>query len=64
MTIAEAQEKVASTAISQIGYHEKASNSGLYGNTNNGSSNWNKYAYEIDSKWPGYFNGSKNGYEW
>ncbi len=64
MTIAEAQEKVASTAISQIGYHEKATNSGLYGNTNNGSSNWNKYAYEIDTKWPGYFNGSKNGYEW
>ena len=64
MTIAEAQEKVASTAISQIGYHEKASNSGLYGSGNNGSGNWNKYAYEIDHNYPGYFNGSKNGYEW
>lgn len=64
MTIAEAQEKVASTAISQIGYHEKASNSGLYGDGNNGSGNWNKYAYEIDHNYPGYFNGSKNGYEW
>lgn len=59
-----AQEKVASTAISQIGYHEKASNSGLYGSVNNGSGNWNKYAYEIDHNYPGYFNGSKNGYEW
>lgn len=64
MTVAEAQEKVASTAISQIGYHEKASNSGLYGSGNNGSGNWNKYAYEIDHNYPGYFNGSKNGYEW
>lgn len=64
MTIAEAQEKVTSTAISQIGYHEKASNSGLYGSGNNGSGNWNKYAYEIDRNYPGYFNGSKNGYEW
>lgn len=64
MTVAEAQEKVASTAISQIGYHEKASNSGLYGDGNNGSGNWNKYAYEIDHNYPGYFNGSKNGYEW
>lgn len=64
MTAAEAQEKVASTAISQIGYHEKASNSGLYGSGNNGSGNWNKYAYEIDHNYPGYFNGSKNGYEW
>lgn len=64
MTVAEAQEKVAITAISQIGYHEKASNSGLYGSGNNGSGNWNKYAYEIDHNYPGYFNGSKNGYEW
>lgn len=64
MTVAEAQEMVASTAISQIGYHEKASNSGLYGSGNNGSGNWNKYAYEIDHNYPGYFNGSKNGYEW
>lgn len=64
MTAAEAQEKVASTAISQIGYHEKASNSGLYGDGNNGSGNWNKFAFEIDTKFPGYFNGSKNGYEW
>lgn len=64
MTAAEAQEKVASTAISQIGYHEKASNSGLYTSGNNGSGNWNKFAFEIDTKFPGYFNGSKNGYEW
>lgn len=65
MTIAEAQEKVASTAISQIGYHEKASNSNLDSFTgNSGSANWNKYAADIDKNYPGYFNGSKNGYEW
>lgn len=59
-----AVDKVVDLAISQIGYHEKASNSGLYGDGNNGSGNWNKYAYEIDHNYPGYFNGSKNGYEW
>lgn len=65
MTVAEAQEKVASTAISQIGYHEKASNSNLDSFTgNSGSANWNKYAADIDKNYPGYFNGSKNGYEW
>lgn len=59
-----AADKVVSLAISQIGYHEKASNSGLYTNSNNGSGNWNKFAYEIDQNYKGYFNGSKNGYEW
>lgn len=59
-----AVDKVVSLAISQIGYHEKASNSGLYSSGNNGSGNWNKYAYEIDRNYPGYFNGGKNGYEW
>ena len=59
-----AVDKVVSLAISQIGYHEKATNSGLYSSGNNGSANWNKYAYEIDKDYPGYFNGSKNGYEW
>lgn len=58
------KDQIIATAIAQIGYHEKASNSGLYTDGNNGSGNWNKFAYEIDTKWPGYFNGSKNGYEW
>ena len=59
-----AVDKVVALAISQIGYHEKANNSGLYTSGNNGSGNFNKYAYEIDHNYPGYFNGSKNGYEW
>ena len=60
-----AVDKVVAMAVSQIGYHEKASNSNLYSfSGNSGSGNWNKYAYEIDKNYPGYFNGGKNGYEW
>lgn len=65
MTVAEAKAKVVNWANSQVGYHEKASNSNLDSFTgNSGSANWNKYAADIDKNYPGYFNGSKNGYEW
>lgn len=58
-------QKVIDVALSQVGYHEKASNSQLddkYANA--GSNNWNKYARDIDEKYPDWYNGKKNGYDW
>ena len=58
-------EAVIKVAESQIGYHEKATNSQLddfYANS--GSNNWNKYARDIDEKYPDFYNGKKNGYDW
>lgn len=58
-------EAVIKVAESQIGYHEKASNSQLDDKTaNSGSNNWNKYARDIDEKYPDFYNGKKNGYDW
>lgn len=60
-----AQEKVVALAKGEVGYLEKATNSQLYDKTANaGRNNWTKYAYEIATKWPDFFNGNKNGYEW
>lgn len=64
MTITEAKNKVVNWALNQVGYHEKASNSGLYTNSNNGSANYNKYADIIDKQFPTYFNFPKQSYEW
>lgn len=65
MTVQEAKNKVTSWALSQVGYHEKASNSNLDSFTgNSGSANWNKYAADIDKNYPGYFNSNKNSFEW
>jgi hypothetical protein len=53
------------TAESQVGYHEKASNANLDSNTaNSGSNNYTKYARDIYSKYPTFYNGNKNGYAW
>lgn len=58
-------QKVIDVALSQVGYHEKASNSQLDDkNANAGSNNWNKYARDIDEKYPDFYNGKKNGYDW
>ncbi len=58
-------QKVIDVALSQVGYHEKASNSQLDDkNANAGSNNWNKYARDIDEKYPDWYNGKKNGYDW
>lgn len=58
-------EAVIKVAESQIGYHEKASNSQLDDFTaNSGSNNWNKYARDFDEKHPDFYNGKKNGYDW
>ena len=57
------QEKLLSTAISQIGYLEKKSNAQLDDFTaNSGSGNFNKFAAELDTT--DIFNGKKNGYDW
>ena len=58
-------EAVIKVAESQIGYHEKASNSQLDDFTaNSGNNNWNKYARDIDENYPDWYNGKKNGYDW
>ncbi len=55
--------KLIAIAVSQIGYHEKASNSSLDDKTaNSGSGNWTKYARDLAAA--GYYNGNKNGYAW
>lgn len=64
MTVQQAIEKVLDLARSEIGYHEKASNSQLDDPTaNSGGANWTKYAAFIDSS-PDFYNGKKNGYAW
>lgn len=52
MTIKQAIQKVIDLAVSQIGYTEPHGD------------NHNKYAAEIDTRWKGWFNGSKDGYDW
>ena len=64
MTVDEAKKKVLDLARSEIGYHEKASNSQLNDKTaNSGGNNWTKYAEYLDS-FAGFYNGPKNGYAW
>ena len=58
-------QKVLNVAFAEVGYLEKKSNSDLYNKTANaGSNNYNKYAYEMDTKYPDFYNGKKNGYAW
>lgn len=57
-------QKVIDVALSQVGYHEKASNAELDDfNANSGDGNWNKYSRDLDSL-SGFYNGRKNGYAW
>lgn len=54
-------------AKSEVGYLEKkdANVKYIYDKTKNaGSNNYNKYAYDLDTKYPNYMNGKKNGYSW
>ena len=61
----EAVAKLVDCAMSQVGYLEKRSNAQLDDKTANvGSNNWNKYARDIDNKYPNFYNGKKNGYSW
>lgn len=57
--------KVIGIAMAEVGYLEKATNADLYSKTGNaGCNNYTKYAYEIDTKYPNFYNGKKNGYAW
>lgn len=57
--------KVIETALKEIGYLEKKTNSQLYDKTANaGYNNYNKYANDFDTKYPNFYNGKKNGYAW
>ena len=61
----EAIAKLVACAKNQVGYLEKRSNAYLDDKTANaGSNNWNKYARDIDNKYPNFYNGKKNGYSW
>ena len=61
----EAIAKLVACAKSQVGYLEKRSNAYLDDKTANvGRNNWNKYARDIDNKYPNFYNGKKNGYSW
>ena len=56
-------DKVIKIAETEVGYLEKKSNSNLYNKTANaGYNNYNKYAYEFDTKYPKFYHGKKNGY--
>lgn len=65
MTANEAIAKLIACAKSEVGYLEKRSNSQLNDpKANAGSNNWNKYAAFIDSTYPNFYNGKKNGFAW
>ena len=58
-------DSVIAVAENEVGYLEKASNYDLYSKTGNaGTKNFTKYAYDIDTKYPNFYNGKKNGYDW
>lgn len=57
-------DQVLNLARAEVGYHEKANNSGLDSpNGNNGSGNFTKYARDLDAI-PSFYNGKKNGFAW
>lgn len=65
MTANEAINRLVACAKAQVGYLEKRSNAQLDdAKANAGTKNWNKYARDIDSKFPEFYNGKKNGYAW
>lgn len=52
-------------ALAEVGYCEKETKANLeHPTTNAGSKNWNKYADFIDTEYPDFYNGKKNGYDW
>ena len=58
-------ETVVALARQEKGYIEKATNSNLDSKTANaGTNNYTKYAAYIDTNYPQFYNGKKNGYEW
>lgn len=65
MTVDQAIERLIACAKAEVGYREKRSNSQLDDKTANaGNKDWNKYARDIDEKYPNFYNGKKNGFSW
>lgn len=57
--------KVIKVAENEVDYLEKKSNSQLDSKTANaGYNNYNKFASDFDTKYPDFYNGKKNGYDW
>lgn len=58
-------KNIVKLALAEVGYCEKETNANLEHHTlNSGSKNWNKYADFIDTEYPEFYNGRKNGYDW
>lgn len=58
-------ERLLATAIREIGYIEKETNSQLDSPTANaGDEDYTKYARDFDQKFPNWYNGKKNGFAW
>ena len=56
-------KQLVSIAETEIGYHEKASNSNLDSKTaNSGKGNYTKYSRDLHKA--GYYNGNKQGFDW
>ncbi len=57
--------RLIAVAEAEIGYHEKVTNAQLDDKAANaGSGNYTKYARDFDNKYPGFYNGKKNGFAW
>lgn len=64
MSVDLAIRAVINTALNEVGYLEKATNTNLDSKTANaGSANYTKYARDLDSI-SGFYNAPKNGYQW
>lgn len=57
-------QDVIAIARSQIGYYEKANTSNLDSFSGAGYGNNTKYARDFDQKWPEFYNGKKQGFDW
>ena len=52
--------KVIAVAMNEVGYLEKRTNAQLHDKTANaGTNNYTKYANDIDTKYPNFYNGKK-----
>ena len=57
--------KVIAIAMGEVGYKEKRTNASLDDKTANaGTGNYTKYARDFDQKYPNWYNGKKNGFDW
>lgn len=65
MAVLKTPAAVLKVAEGEVGYLEKKSNANLYDKTANaGRANYTKYANDFDTKYPGFYNGKKNGFAW